>query len=112
MLKVGATTGLTVSSLFFFNHPNIVTFSKILINLKLTYLINRNQASVATYCWKKDAYCYQEFIDRQTRKGKLGGIESGKTRRKNSISEQKPWVDLGISRATYYRKLNKKPINI
>lgn len=68
--------------------------------------------SIATYCWKKDAYCYQEFIDRQTRKGKLGGIESGKTRRKNSISEKKPWVDLGISRATYYRKLNKKPISI
>jgi len=28
--------------------------------------------SIATYCWKKDGYCYQEFIDRQTRKGKKG----------------------------------------
>jgi hypothetical protein len=74
--------------------------------------IKATAKSIATYCWKKDAYCYQEFIDRQTRKGKLGGIESGKTRRKNSISEKKPWVDLGISRATYYRKLNKKPISI
>ena len=25
--------------------------------------------SIATYCWKKDPYCYQEFIDRQSRKG-------------------------------------------
>lgn len=28
--------------------------------------------SIARFCWKNDAYCYQEFIDRQTRKGKLG----------------------------------------
>ena len=32
--------------------------------------------SIAQYCWKKDAYCYQEFIDRQSRKGKLGGLKS------------------------------------
>src|SRR5690606_6024444 len=30
--------------------------------------------SIARYCSKKDAYCYQEFIDRQARKGKLGGL--------------------------------------
>ena len=66
--------------------------------------IKATAKSIAEYCWKKDAYCYQEFIDRQTRKGKLGGVKSGEIRRKNSISEQKPWIDLGISRATYYRK--------
>ena len=27
--------------------------------------------SISRYCWKKDAYYYQEFIDRQSRKGKL-----------------------------------------
>jgi hypothetical protein len=27
--------------------------------------------SISRYCWKKDAYHYQEFIDRQTRKGRL-----------------------------------------
>ena len=61
--------------------------------------------SIARYCWKKDAYHYQEFIDRQSRKGKLGGIQSGIVRRKNSVTEKKPWLILGISRATYYRRL-------
>lgn len=28
--------------------------------------------SIARFCWKNDSYCYQEFIDRQTRKAKLG----------------------------------------
>jgi hypothetical protein len=28
--------------------------------------------SIARYCWKNDGYCYQEFIDRQSRKGKNG----------------------------------------
>lgn len=28
--------------------------------------------SIARFCWKNDSYCYSEFIDRQTRKGKLG----------------------------------------
>ena len=32
--------------------------------------------SIARYCWKKDGYHYQEFIDRQTRKGQLGGRKS------------------------------------
>jgi hypothetical protein len=42
--------------------------------------IKATAKSIATYCWKKDAYCYQEFIDRQSRKGKLGGLKGGKTR--------------------------------
>jgi len=50
--------------------------------------------SIARYCWKKDAYHYQEFIDRQSRKGKLGG--------RPSLGE--PWKELGISRATYFRR--------
>ena len=33
--------------------------------------------SISRYCWKRDAYCYQEFIDRQTRKGQLGGKAKG-----------------------------------
>src|SRR5690606_34981385 len=36
--------------------------------------------SIARYCWKKDPYCYQEFIDRQKYKGRLGGIKGGKVR--------------------------------
>ncbi len=54
--------------------------------------------SISRYCWKKDAYCYQEFIDRQTRKGKLGGLK-GKGGRP-SLGE--PWKKLAISRATYF----------
>ena len=50
--------------------------------------------SIARYCWKKDGYHYQEFIDRQSRKCKLGG--------RPSLGE--PWKELGISRATYFRR--------
>lgn len=64
--------------------------------------------SIARYCWKKDAYHYQEFIQRQAYKGTLGGVKSGEVRRKNSISEKKPWLELGVSRATYYRRLKGK----
>ena len=67
--------------------------------------------SISRYCWKKDAYYYQEFIDRQSRKGKLGGVKSGEVRRKNSISENKPWIEMGVSRATYYRKIKKEAHN-
>lgn len=56
--------------------------------------IKATAKSIARYCWKKDAYCYQEFIDRQSRKGKLGG--------RPSLGE--PWKELGISRATYFRR--------
>ncbi|MFC2997283.1 helix-turn-helix domain-containing protein, partial [Acinetobacter sichuanensis] len=49
--------------------------------------------SIATYCWKKDAYCYQEFIDRQSRKGKLGGLKSnssnGGVARSNLYNEKR-----------------------
>lgn len=50
--------------------------------------------SIARYCWKKDGYCYQEFIQRQAYKGALGG--------RPSLGE--PWKELGISRATYFRR--------
>lgn len=33
--------------------------------------------SISRYCWKRDPHCYQEFIDRQTRKGRLGGKAKG-----------------------------------
>jgi hypothetical protein len=29
--------------------------------------------SIARYCWKRDPYCYQEFVQRQVYKGTLGG---------------------------------------
>ena len=63
--------------------------------------IKATAKSIATYCWKKDAYCYQEFIDRQSRKGALGGKKS-KSGGRPSLGE--PWKELGISRATYFRR--------
>ena len=44
--------------------------------------------SIATYCWKKDAYCYQEFIDRQARKGALGGKKSNSSNGGKARSEK------------------------
>lgn len=37
--------------------------------------------SISRYCWKRDPHCYQEFIDRQTRKGQLGGKAKGEAYR-------------------------------
>ncbi|RKW97945.1 plasmid replicase, partial [Corynebacterium diphtheriae] len=36
--------------------------------------------SIARWVWKRDSYCYQEFIDRQTRKSKLGAAKGGTVR--------------------------------
>jgi hypothetical protein len=63
--------------------------------------IRATAKSIAQYCWKKDAYCYQEFIDRQSRKGSLGGKVS-KGGGRPALGE--PWKKLGISRATYFRR--------
>lgn len=60
--------------------------------------------SIARWVWKHDPYCYQEFIARQSMKGK-------KSKRKpmpNSEATLKPWEALGISRSTYYRDLSEK----
>ena len=66
--------------------------------------IKATAKSIATYCWKKDAYCYQEFIDRQSRKGQMGGTVSKRTKVSNSERTLKPWLDMGISQSTYYRR--------
>jgi hypothetical protein len=42
--------------------------------------------SIARYCWKKDGYHYQEFIDRQSRKGALGGKIGGVKRAEKYIA--------------------------
>lgn len=56
--------------------------------------VKATSKSIAKYCWKNDGYCYHEFIQRQIYKGKLGG--------RPSLGE--PWKELGISRATYFRR--------
>jgi hypothetical protein len=60
--------------------------------------------SIARYCWKKDGYHYQEFIDRQRRKGTLGGKKSKRKPVPCSEATLQPWNTLGISQSTYYRR--------
>lgn len=36
--------------------------------------------SIARWVWKRDGYAYQEFIDRQMRKGRKGGLKGGVSR--------------------------------
>lgn len=50
--------------------------------------------SIAKYCWKKDAYCYQEFIDRQSRKGKIGGKIGGVKRSLKYAEQRKKALEL------------------
>src|SRR5690606_5415491 len=61
--------------------------------------------SISRYCWKRDGHCYQEFIDRQSRKGSLGGKKS-KGGGRPSLGE--PWKEMGISRRTWFRKFGTK----
>lgn len=42
--------------------------------------------SISRYCWKKDAYHYQEFIQRQAYKGALGGKIGGVKRAEKYIA--------------------------
>lgn len=58
--------------------------------------------SIAKYCWKNDGYHYQEFVDRQTRKGRSGGKKSRRGCIESSERSMKPWEELGISRRSYY----------
>jgi len=60
--------------------------------------------SISRYCWKRDAYCYQEFIQRQAYKGALGGAKSKRTPMADSEATTKPWEAMGISRAWYYKQ--------
>jgi len=55
------------------------------VNDQFTVPMNYNEVkgiakSIARWVWKRDSYAYQEFIDRQTRKGALGASKGGKTR--------------------------------
>jgi hypothetical protein len=42
------------------------------------------------------------FSRSQARKGTKGGKRSGEVRRSGSTEEAQPWLDMGISRRTYY----------
>lgn len=65
--------------------------------------------SIARYCFQKGFG--EEFIKKQAEKGRKGGKIGGKISKRpkdpNSARSKQPWVELGISRATYYRDLKK-----
>jgi hypothetical protein len=71
--------------------------------------IKATAKSIAKYCWKRDAYHYNEFIYRQALKGSKGGKVSKRKPLACSERTTQPWVGLGISRRTYYnhKKLGK-----
>ena len=69
--------------------------------------IRATAKSIAKYCWKRDAYHYNEFIYRQALKGSKGGRVSKRKPVATSEQSLKPWKELGISRATYYRRKAK-----
>ena len=50
--------------------------------------------------WTHANFSRQGFAEWQSNNGK----RSGAARRKGSITERKPWEELGISRATWYRR--------
>lgn len=61
--------------------------------------------SISRWVWKRDAYAYQEFIDRQTRKGQLGG----KAKREAYNSIRREAIELskqGLTQIQIARKLN------
>ena len=70
--------------------------------------IKATAKSIAKYCWKRDTYHYNEFIYRQALKGSKGGKVSKRKPVPDSEQSLKPWEELGISRATYYRRKSKK----
>ena len=46
----------------------------------------------------------QAWLFRQAARGRKGGSASGVVRRAGSLTERQPWVNLGVSRATWYRR--------
>ena len=58
--------------------------------------------SVAKYTYKH--FSEAGFSAVQAHRGRKGGIKSGEVRRQGSVAESQPWVAMGISRATYYRR--------
>lgn len=55
------------------------------LNGEFTLPMNYNEVkgiakSIARWTWKRDSYCYQEFINRQSIKGRKGGLKGGAVR--------------------------------
>jgi hypothetical protein len=96
------------------------------VNAQFTVPMQYNEVkgiakSIARWVWKRDGHAYQEFIDRQTRKGALGGLKGGKVRSSQYEAKRKQAVrlkakgksnteiatKLGVARYTVIRWLNE-----
>lgn len=64
--------------------------------------IRATARSVARYTHRN--FSQSGFSAWQAAQGRKGGIKSGAVRRVGSAAEAQPWLALGISRATYYRR--------
>lgn len=84
------------------------------VNIQFTVPMQYNEVkgiakSIARWVWKRDGYCYQEFIDRQRRKGKLGASKGGLSRSSsftNLREKARAMKQLGISNIDIAKKLN------
>ena len=82
-----------------------------------TYPVPLFENEVYTICKSISRYCYsakfnngrvsQAHREVQSMRGKKGGAKSKRKPSKASERTLKPWLELGISRSTYYRDLNK-----
>lgn len=66
--------------------------------------------SIARYCYSakfKNGKVSQAHREVQSMRGKIGGAKSKRKPSKTSERTLKPWLELGISRRTYYRDSNK-----
>ena len=98
------------------------------INAQFTDPLQYNEVkgiakSIARWVWKRDGYAYQEFIDRQTRKGQLGGLKGGKVRSAQYDAKRKQAVrlkakgmnnteiakQLGVDRRSVFNWCNSEP---
>jgi len=69
------------------------------VNVQFTAPMQYNEVkgiakSIARWVWKRDGYCYQEFIDRQRRKGGIGGLKGGRVRSAKYEDKRKKALEL------------------
>jgi hypothetical protein len=57
--------------------------------------------SIAKWVWQR--FSYGNFSEIQAKRGAKGGVKSKRGVKSDSERSLKPWGELGISRATYYR---------
>ena len=66
--------------------------------------IKATSKSIAKYCWKRDAYNYNEFVYRQMLKGTKGGKNSKRKPVATAEQSLEPWIKLVILESKYQRR--------